>query len=443
MTEREKASQTEKSAEQGVDTTDSKSLSRRLLIGAASLVVLVIVGISVYAVWPRGPQWTDSEVTLLRSLWIGELAPPPADPSNAVVDDPRAVAFGEELFFDESLSVDGSVSCATCHDPDQSFTDGLAFSEGVGVTGRSAPTVIGTAYSDWFFWDGRKDSMWSQALGPLESPVEHGGARTFYVRIIDQEYRVQYEELFGELPDFSDQERFPDNAAPLEDPASSAAWAAMTEEDRDSVNRVFANMGKAISAYQRQIEFGPSRFDQYVEAVVNNDNAAMRAALTPEEEAGLRVFIGDGKCMTCHLGPLMTDNRFYNLDVPSVEGQDPDRGRAVGIQQVAEDEFNCLGRYSDAAPEDCEHLEALDFDDPDIENAMRTVTIRNIAETAPYMHAGQLQTLEEVVEHYNVWEEPGREIDLTEEQKAQLVAFLRSLSSEVILPDESGETASR
>ncbi|MEM8533471.1 MAG: cytochrome c peroxidase [Chloroflexota bacterium] len=444
MTEQQKIPEPDQSTEQSSKTNDSKSLSPKLLIGVASIVVLAIIGVAIYAAWPRGPQWTEGEIATIRSLSISELPPPPADPSNAVADDPLAVAFGEDLFFDESLSVDGSVSCATCHDPEQSFTDGLAFSQGVGVTGRSAPSVIGTAYSDWFFWDGRTDSMWSQALGPLESPVEHGGARTFYVRLIDQNYRAQYEEIFGELPDFSDEERFPDSAAPLEDPESSGAWEAMSEEDRDSVNRVFANMGKAIAAYQRQIEFAPSRFDQYAEALVNNDTAAMRAALTPEEEAGLRVFISsDGKCMTCHLGPLMTDNLFYSLDVPAVEGLEADRGRAVGVQQVAENEFNCLGEYSDAAPEDCQHLEDLDFEDPELENAMRTVTVRNVAETAPYMHAGQLETLEEVIEHYNDWEEPNREIDLTEEQKAQLVAFLRSLSSEVILPGEGGETASR
>src|SRR5690606_15553813 len=107
------------------------------------------------------------------SLSIKSLPPLPPDPSNRYGDDPRAAALGHQLFFDTRLSANGKVSCATCHDPGRDFQDGLPLAVGVGTNTRRTMPIAGTAYSPWMFWDGRKDSQWSQALGPLESPVEH------------------------------------------------------------------------------------------------------------------------------------------------------------------------------------------------------------------------------------------------------------------------------
>ena len=103
--------------------------------------------------------------------------------------DPAASSLaGERLFFDTRFSVTATVSCATCHQPERSFTDGLALARGVGEVPRKTMTVVGTAYDQWLFWDGRKDSLWAQALGPLESPVEHGGTRMQYVRLVAEHY---------------------------------------------------------------------------------------------------------------------------------------------------------------------------------------------------------------------------------------------------------------
>ncbi len=125
--------------------------------------------------------WTTEETETLRGLWVGSLPP---GPSNRYADDPRAAAFRHKLFFDTRFSSTGDVSCATCHQPELMFTDGLSLAEGVGTTDRKTITVIGAADSHWQFWDGRKDSQSSQALGPLENPVEHGGVRTLYVHLI-------------------------------------------------------------------------------------------------------------------------------------------------------------------------------------------------------------------------------------------------------------------
>lgn len=120
--------------------------------------------------------WSDDGLAQLRSLWIGSLQPLPVDPSNQYADDPRATKFGQNLFFDTRFSSNGEVACATCHQPDKLFQDGTPLAHGVGTTDRRTMTIIGTAYSPWLFWDGRKDSQWAQALGPMESPVEHGSA---------------------------------------------------------------------------------------------------------------------------------------------------------------------------------------------------------------------------------------------------------------------------
>ena len=264
-----------------------------------------------------------TELEILQSLWLGSLPPLPSDPSNAVADNPQAAQLGHKLFFDTRLSASGEISCATCHKPELMFTDGLPLARGIDDTARNSMTIIGTAYSPWFFWDGRRDSQWAQALAPWEDPAEHGGTRTQYVHLIDEDaaYRAEYEAIFGPLPDFSDRDRFPDTAGPLDDTAAQTAWQAMTAADRASVTQVFVNLGKAVAAYERLIRPGPSRFDAYVQAALGDDGDAGEtvSSLTPDEEAGMRLFINDG-CLYCHHGPLFTGNEFFNIGVPNVEG---------------------------------------------------------------------------------------------------------------------------
>lgn len=398
------------------------------------LMVFAVVAAVAYQLWPRSPQFSEAEMKLLRSLWLGSLSPLPPDPSNAVANDPKAAALGQRLFMDTRLSVNGQVACATCHQPDRSFTDGLAFSKGTGTTGRSAPSVIGTAYSRWMFWDGRKDSQWAQALGPLESPVEHGGTRTLYARVLAEHYRPEYEALFGTLPDLSDDKRFPAMAGPVSDPASRAAWDAMSAVDREMVNRIYANIGKAIAAFERKIMPGESRFDMYLKALFKGDTGTMAATMNGDEVAGMRLFVGKAQCVTCHNGPLMTDNNFYNLNLSAAQGQSEDMGRADGVTKVKNDEFNCLSKYSDAKPAQCDHLGLLPADTADLKGTFRTMTLRSIAETAPYMHDGRFATLDEVVAHYNT-NVPGRVLNLSQQELAQLVAFLKTLNGRPFIPE--------
>ena len=224
---------------------------------------------------------------------------------------------------------------------------------------RNTPSIVGTAYSPWLYWDGRRDSLWSQALSPLEDPNEHGSDRIHIVRTVQEaaDLRRRYEDVFGPMPDFSDRRRFPDRAAPGIDAEHTAAWQSMTAADRTTVNRVFSNLGKALAAYERQLLPAPARFDQYAAAVAKGDESAQRATLSAEEAFGLRLFIGKARCTECHNGPLFTNNEFHNTGILSAPGDLPDRGRAEGLRLVREDPFNCSGAYSDAPEPYCAELE--------------------------------------------------------------------------------------
>ena len=395
-----------------------------------TLAVLILSGCG-----SQPTAWSDAEVQILQTLWIGNLPPLPADPSNRFGDDAKAAALGEKLFFDARFSSNKKVACATCHDPEKNFQDGLPRAQGVGTTTRRAMPIVGTAYSPWLFWDGRKDSQWAQALGPLENPVEHGGTRTQYVKLLQTYYKDEYESVFGELPDFSDNSRFPESAGPVAETIAATNWAAMTPEDQQAVTLVYVNMGKAIAAYERTLMPGESRFDQYVETVLNHDTQAAASILNQDEIAGLKLFIGEANCTRCHNGALFTDNDFHNTGVPAIENLPEDTGRALGAQQVLADEFNCLSPYSDAAPEDCDELRFILSEGEALMRAYKPPSLRDVAQRAPYMHAGQFTTLEGVLNHYN--EAPAapqghselEALHLSEEQLNQIIAFLRTLST--------------
>ena len=396
--------------------------------------------------------WSEADIALLRLHWIGSLPELQDDPTNKYADNPAAAKFGQKLFFDTRFSANGNVACASCHVPEKHFTDGLAKSRGVGEASRSAPSILGIAYSPWFFWDGRSDSLWSQALAPLESAVEHGGDRSQYVRIIytDHSYKKAYESLFGELPDISDTRRFPLSAGPVADQASDKRWQGMSEKDRRTITRVFVNIGKAIAAYERLLMPAASRFDQYVEALLNSESAGGNI-LTTDEVAGLKLFVGKAMCITCHQGPLFTNNSFHNVGTPDPATIKPkylppilhvlkdkpavDEGRYKGIRQALQSEFNCLNEYSEAKEGDCAELKFANTKHTATLGGFKVPSLRNVAETAPYMHSGQFSTLAEVLEHYNsaprahIGHNELLPLNLQQKELEQIEAFLHSLTS--------------
>lgn len=396
-------------------------------------LVLGATWVSFRAPAPQVP-WTEDERLMLASLWFGSLPAPPPDTGNAVADDLRAQRLGHRLFFDPRLSANGQVSCATCHQPARRFADNLPLAKGLQVGNLNTMSLVGAAHSPWFFWDGRKDSLWSQALSPLESPLEQGVARTAVVRLLaaDRIYREQYAALFGALPDISDRGRFPDWAGPNGEAEAEAAWQAMLPADRAAATAVLVNVAKALAAYQRLLMPGESRFDAYVELLLSEREG--ESEFTRMEAEGLRLFIGKAQCTNCHNGPLLTNHEFHNTGVLPAPGALPDKGRVAGIALAHADPFNCLGDHSDARPAECAELRFAKTG-AELIGARKTPSLRNLGDTAPFMHAGQMWTIGELLDHYNrarpaiVGHNEAKPLNLLPYELRRLETFLSTLDA--------------
>jgi cytochrome c peroxidase len=400
------------------------------LVACAALAIMLVAALA-----GRRSRWSDEEREVLRALSLSSLGPLPADPSNRWADDARAAALGERLFFDTRLSGNGKVSCATCHLPQKDFQDGTALANGVGTTDRRTMPIAGTAHGAWFFWDGRSDSQWSQALGPLESAVEHGGTRTQYARALGAHYREEYESVFGALPAL---DGLPPQAGPVTDTAWRAAWARIPATRQEEITRVYANIGKAIAAFERTIGFTPARFDRYVDAELAGRAHDSTSSFSDDEIAGLKLFVGKASCVNCHNGPRLTDDHFHNTGVAvSSLVSAADSGRSVGVRRALAAEFACTSRYSDAKEGDCDELRFATTEGEELVRAYKPPSLRGVAERAPYMHAGQLVTLADVVTHYDraprapIGHSELKPLRLSAAERRQIEAFLRTLSSPV------------
>ncbi len=422
-----------------------RSLLAAMMMTAASIAICFTLVPDAAA--HRSDGWSPEETAVIASLRLSQAGPAAADPSNACESSVAARELGRALFQDPRLSANGKVSCASCHAADRQFTDTLPRGQGIGTGARRTMPLMGAQGSPFLFWDGRKDSLWSQALGPLEDAHEQGGNRLAIARLLASQYPAQYEKVFGALPDLA---LLPRAASPVGPAAEREAWARMTEASRTQVNRIFANLGKAIAAFERTITYGESRFDRYAEALAAGDPTGQHL-LSPQEIRGLRAFIGKGQCVTCHNGPQLTDHAFHNTGVPAGAGA-PDTGRQAGIRKLLRDEFNCLGAYSDAQPAQCTELLYLTEENSSHTGSFRTPSLRNVALRAPYMHAGQFRTLDQVIRHYlrapaaalgrseitarNARNPDRIVIHLDEADVQDMAAFLGSLSGPVVRTDQ-------
>ena len=368
-------------------------------------LLLVSVALAATASACGAPVLTHQERLLLGEFAMG---PPPPDSSNAWADDPVAAVLGQQLFFDPRFSgplvladdgtngglgvegESGKVSCSSCHDPSNGGSDHRSMppntSLAAGRTGRNAPTCLNAAWSEWQFWDGRKDSLWSQALGPTESAVEHNASRLLVAHVLDSAYAAQYGGVFSAFPDLSDAGRFPPSGKP-----GDPSWEGMTSADQQTINTIFVNFGKAVAAYERLLVSRDSSFDGFL---AGDDGAMSDAAVR-----GAKLFVGRASCNECHRGPNLADGRFHNLGVPQIGDYVPaiDRGRADGIPQVVGDVFNRGGTFSDDPTSS--QLGGLTAGPLDL-GSFKTPTLRSVSRTAPYMHNGSLSTLRDVVLFY-------------------------------------------
>jgi cytochrome c peroxidase len=403
-----------------------------LLTTVLLFLLILLVGIKEYS--SSGDSdvagetiWSHEELALLQSLAlsIGNKPRSFEQQTNEFASSRAAAAFGHQLFFDTDLSHSGATACASCHHPDKAFTDGLVHPPTHSQPApRNTPTLVGAALSPWQFWDGRSDSLWSQALEALESPLDHGMPRTEVIQLIKKKYRTDYEALFGILP---------------------------ASDDSAAIDRAFTNVGKAIGAYIARLEPAPGRFDRYVAGLVGSlDSAAPVERLTRTEIAGLKLFISDekGQCISCHNGPLFTNNEFKSINVPDFSGSD--RGRLAGAEEVLRNAFNCLGEFSDSEEESCSDLIYIKQNDPELTAAFKVPTLRNLSLTAPYMHSGLFPRLADVLRYYNhPLQRAGDHLDIVPldmfpHELEQLEAFLMTLDGGInvdqkwLQPPENG-----
>jgi cytochrome c peroxidase len=304
------------------------------------------------------------------------------------------IELGRQLYFDPRLSKDGSISCASCHHPDSAWAKHTRF--GVGIQGqeggRNSPVSFNRILSDLQFWDGRAGSLEDQAVGPIQNPIEMGNTHDACVECLKAVpgYQKQFNRIFGEL--------------------------------------TIDTVGQALASFERAIVTGPTPFDYYErfkpmqqldpddlkaddpELYAKYEAAKADAEAHPMSESakrGREIFFGaKGNCTACHVGPNLSDEKYHNLGI-GMDQEKPDVGR-----------------------------EAVTHDEKD-RGAFKTPTIRNVAQTAPYMHDGSIATLAEVVEWYNKGGHPNphlsdkvKKLNLTDEEKADLVAFMEACSGE-------------
>lgn len=381
------------------------------------------------------------------------------DPTNAYSDNEDAAKLGLRFFFDPAFSAKGDVSCATCHDSKTGFQDarGNRTSEGAGgFTERHASTIINVAFGDAHsnsegtlqFWDGRVDSLWSQALAPPENATEMGTTRGQVVLSIIQRYRADYEAVFGPLPadlfDSGGQPAFTAAALP-----GTPEWTALSPAVQDAITRAYVNFGKAIAAYEAQVTCGESRFDAFWREIAAG--ARDSGLLTDQEKLGLLLFVrqtgrfdrGYGRCIQCHSGPNFTDWKFHNLKIDQTNLGAPlpptDEGLAGGVSKLAASEFHCASQWSDEPNKEICAYNTLGPATPEMVGQFKTPGLRCVSMTAPYMHTGSFETLSDVIDHYAKGGDMhgfvgSGNIDalaLTAEERKALVAFLKALDGTI------------
>ena len=379
------------------------------MIAAAVLAVAARAGQAA----PPAPVRFDAK-EIAKILTHSPLEGPPPDPTNAHADDARAARLGQFLFFDKRLSANGEIACATCHDPAKWFADERTLSQGLATGKRHVPSLLNVGWQRWMTWDGRADSPWAQASRPIESPTEMGSSRARVAELVagDRELRAAYEAVFG---------------APVDPPAA---------------DRILAQTGKALEAYERKLVSADSEFDRFAAALRSGDEAG-EARYPEAAKRGLALFIGKANCRLCHAGPLFSDGEFHNIGVPTLDKSPPrDSGRYEGIEEVLRDPFNAAGAQSDD-PKGARAAElAALARTSDLWGEFRTPTLRNVARTAPYMHQGQFATLRDVLHYYSTLEgtvpaghhgeQVIKPLHLADGEIDDLLAFLESLNGSVV-----------
>ena len=352
---------------------------------------------------PKQPALVDVE------FWKGIV---PADNQTT----PERIELGRKLFFDLHLSKDGTVACATCHNVAKGFTDQRPVSEGIGgqLGRRNAPTTLNALFFQEFFLDGRAPSLEAQAKLPIVNPIEMGqpsGDAVVQAIAGDPTYPPLFQKAYGRPPNYED-------------------------------------IGRAIAAFERTLVFLGSPFDRFL--------AGDSQAISDQAKEGWVLFNGKARCMSCHAlnpsNPIGTDNRFHNIGVAA---------RHQNFNELAKKALQALqGAQGKAGLEAVDHL-ALETDMSELGRFMvtkyrsdigsfKTLQLRNVGVTPPYMHDGSLQTLWDVLDHYNKGGEANPYLDggieplaLTESEIDAVVALLFSMTDDRLKDENDRQQAAQ
>ena len=233
------------------------------------------------------------------------------------------------------------------------------------------------------------------------------------------------------------------------DKDAALIYDRMNLENRRALDRAFANVGLALEAYQKGIVANQSPFDRFasswVQSSADQPEQHFRDTFGPEEFAGLKLFLGKGNCDSCHAGSIFSDNQFHNIGLPLQTGSHLQLGRSRGVILAKNDAFNCKGVFAEyperQSIESCQDIPYLDSESPEGLGSFKTPSLRNVADTAPYMQDGHMETLRHVLDHYNrldtaaavgFREETLKPLVFNEGELAALEAFLKSLTSSVV-----------
>lgn len=394
-------------------------------------------------------EFSTTEKALIQSL-SGRHIKAEADPGNRVSQHPLAISVGKRLFFDKRLSPDGKVACASCHQPDKGWADGAMRSDLRGIPlKRHTPGLWNVSQNRWYFWDGRADSLWSQAISSLEAHDEMGSNRVYLARFIqsDAELKAAYEQLFGPIPDCI-KTALPTSGRPTgPDNAMIERWSKLSSCQQQGVNQLLTGLSKMIAAFETTLLSNNARFDRFADEI---ETQGTSTKLDETEQKGLRLFLGKGKCVTCHSGPNFSDSEFHSVFFS--KKREP--GRYAAIPLLQKGEFNLNSPYADqyiatkktvsqATPGQTINKLHYLYRSIDLRHKFKTPTLRNLSSGAPYMHDGSMQTLEDVLDYYaNIASHAPKtqheetvlnDLALNHLEISALAAFLETLNDETLL----------
>ena len=376
-----------------------------------SLKILVLITVCLFA----SIQLSAASDSLLSADELDQLKQQPTwpieipqDPGNELSGLVWAEELGEMLFSDTELSANGEISCASCHQHSKAFTDNLTVAQGLQRGVRNTPSLYNTGLNRWFGWDGASDSLWSASLRAMLSKDETGGEieitgsvlrkKSFFIDSLKRNINI---------------------------------------EETVSQEQLVVYAAKAIAAYTRTLVSKPTPYDDFVKALQQEDGS-VQSDYPASAKRGLKIFLGEGNCRVCHFGPNFSNNEFHDIGRPFFTGVGQvDPGRYEGIKAVQSYRYNLLGPYNGTR----NNTEILKTSQLKITQSnfgqWKTPSLRNLVSTAPFMHDGSLSTLREVVDFYaeidtsrlhTQGEALLKPLDLSEQERQDLVSFLESLS---------------